>query len=193
MKERKSITFILILVFAVSILAIVIPKLARVKDEDKAGKDFAEASTEETTEETTEEIRMIKVYVSGEVNNPGVYEVREDMRVEDVIKIAGDASENADIEKINLAEYVYDAQQIDVPSKNDENYSSADSSAGGKININTADIYQLESLSGIGESRAQDIIKYREKNGRFKKIEDIMNISGIGQKIFDGFKDKITV
>lgn len=141
----------------------------------------------------------IFVYVCGEVNFPGVYELEEGSRVFEAIEAAGGALEGADLDSVNQAALLTDGQQIKIYSKeemsnnislNNENNTSASS---GKVNINTADKTLLMTLPGIGESRAGDIIKYRDEHGLFSSIEDIKNISGIKDKMFEKIKDYIEI
>ncbi|HHV74031.1 MAG TPA: ComEA family DNA-binding protein [Thermoanaerobacterium sp.] len=153
------------------------------------------SNTGETIE--NEKSKEIKVYVTGLVKSPGVYTMREGDRIDDAIKMAGGALDGADLSDINLAEKVKDEQMIKVP-KIGENYASNDKSSSsnatnGKININTATKEELDTLPGIGEVTAQRIIDFREQHGNFQRIEDIMNVSRIGPKLFEQIKDKITV
>ena len=146
-----------------------------------------------------EKISKFFVYVVGEVNEPGVFEVLEGTRVYEVIELAGGTTADADISRLNLAKILEDEEKITVPkvitisedvSNTLENGSSI---SNGIININTADINALSTLSGIGKSTAEKIIKYRNENGYFNSIEDIMNVSGIGENKFNSIKDNITV
>jgi competence protein ComEA len=142
------------------------------------------------------------VDVKGQVKMPGVYASSQDERVIDVVQRAGGLTENADESKVNFAEHVQDAMVIYIPAKGEEGSIpqglASDSSATGgtkqgKINLNKADENELQNLPGIGPSKAAAIIEYRETNGAFKSVEDLKNISGIGDKTFDKLKDLITV
>ena len=141
-----------------------------------------------------EEYETIKicVYVVGEVNSPGVFEVDDGMRIHEVIELAGGITENADVSRINLAKILDDEEKITVPKKIiiDENVESEDS---GLININSASAEKLSTLDGIGKSTAEKIIRYREENGYFNSIEDLINVSGIGESKFNAIKDDIEV
>lgn len=143
------------------------------------------------------------VYICGYVNKPDVYQCREGARVYEVIELAGGFRDEADREYLNLVAVVTDGQRIYVPSK-DEGLSASDnrdfdggngSNYGGsaKVNINTAGVEQLMKLPGIGESRAADIVSYRNANGRFERIEDIMKVSGIKNASYEKIKDLIKV
>jgi competence protein ComEA len=145
------------------------------------------------------------VYVSGAVATPGVYTLPPHSLVNDALKAAGGASAEADLDRINLALEVRDQQQIHVPRKGESGSaqptlpSSPDSAATSampsakRININTATLAELETLPKIGPSIAQRIIDYRTRNGPFKTIEDIKNVSGIGDATFEAIKDLIAV
>ena len=148
------------------------------------------------------ENKIIKAYIAGAVRNPGVYEIAEGARVDDLLELAGGHTEEADLLRVNLAAYVNDAQRVIIPSVNNEmDYVFEDGEAetgerdkpGSLININTAAADQLTTLPNIGPSRARSIIEYRESNGGFKAIDDIKKISGIGDAIFNSIKDRITV
>lgn len=164
----------------------------------------------ETIEEKNDE-EIVVVHVIGEVNNPGVVTLPEGSRIIDAINMAGGKTEEADLSKINLAYIVEDGTQIYIPRIN-ENLNQVNLISDGagigviindsdveenkveaKVNINTANKEKLETLPGIGETTAQKIIDYRESNGKFKTIEDIKNVSGIGDAKYESLKDKITV
>lgn len=155
----------------------------------------------------------IFVDIGGEVAAPGVYEVTEGTRLFEVINRAGGLTEEADIDVINRAETVYDGQKILIASyeetrsgKNTAGTGDGQTTGSGagfaqgtgntegeKVNINTADSAELQSIPGIGPSKADRIIEYRNTQGRFNTIEDIKNISGIGNKTFESIKKYIVV
>ena len=133
------------------------------------------------------------VYVTGEVVNPGVYTLSPTSdRVADAIKAAGGFTEYADVDSINQAEVLTDGQQIRVPAIG-ESPSLADPAEGSLIDINTASLERLQTLAGIGPVKAQAITDYRQGNGPFARIEDIVNVQGIGEATFESIKDRITV
>ena len=148
-------------------------------------------SREESKSETSQE--TLCVYVCGAVNTPGVIYLDEDSRVCDAIKAAGGITADADINVLNQAEKITDGQKIYVPLIGESYAGYTDESKSSLININTAGVNELLTLPGIGESKANAIIAYRNDNGRFKKIEDIMNISGIKEAAFNKIKDNICV
>ena len=141
------------------------------------------------------------VDIGGEVMKPGVYEVSDGTRLFEVIDKAGGLTEDADIDGINRAETVQDGQKIMIgrhgenPDENRDSYSAnkVPDSGEGKVNINTADAAALQTIPGIGPSKADRIIEYRESEGKFNEIDDIKNISGIGNKTFESIKEYITV
>lgn len=141
----------------------------------------------------------IGVYISGEVKNTGVYYLKKDSRITDLINICGGLTEEADVSKINPAQKLNDSDKIIIPKKEEnlntqsiEDTNESDINVQEKININTATKDELTSLNGIGESTANKIINYRNKN-KFKEIEDIMNVPGIGEAKFNNIKDYICV
>lgn len=166
------------------------------RSEPKPDNDSTEDNIQEVEETGTE--NLFYVYVIGAVYKPGVVEVEEGTRLYQVIQKAGGALETADLSKINLASIVKDEQKITVPyieNKGDEvNGNSSNVQVGTRlVNINTANEAELQTLSGIGASTAKKIVDYRNQNGDFNTVEEIMNVSGIGQSKFDSIKDDITV
>lgn len=161
--------------------------------------------------------KTVTVHVIGEVNTPGVVTLEEGARIIDAINAAGGKTEEADLSKINLAYIVEDGVQIYVPSITEvanigdnekKEYIREDAGEGviistatqeegeekqTKVNINTANLEKLQTLPGIGESTAKKIIEYREKNGKFQTIEDIKNVTGIGDSKFNNIKELIIV
>ena len=153
---------------------------------------------------------LIYVDVKGAVKSPGLYQVQAGDRVLDAIGLAGGLNDQADSKRINLSQRLQDQMVVYVPALDEEldqgemqalspmmtgSPSAAGSSQGDsqKININTADASQLQEISGIGEKKAADIIQYRESKGSFQKIEEITEVSGIGDKTFEKIKEQITV
>ncbi|MEH7494278.1 helix-hairpin-helix domain-containing protein [Neobacillus niacini] len=154
------------------------------------------------TQNQTKVAESFIVDVKGQVKMPGVYSSSPEERVIDVVQRAGGLTENADESKVNFAEHVQDAMVIYIPAKGEEgnipqgltsNPSDTGGTKQGKINLNKADENELQNLPGIGPSKAAAIMEYRETNGPFKSVEDLKNISGIGDKTFDKLKDLISV
>lgn len=131
----------------------------------------------------------VLVHVSGAVEAPGVYELPLGSRARDAIEMAGGASEDADLNRINLARVLQDGQQIHVPIVGDDSGEAVQF----PININIASVEQLSQLPGIGEVTAQAIIDYRESQGPFQRIEDIQNVSGIGPNTYENIRELISV
>jgi len=142
---------------------------------------------------------FILAHISGDVISPGVYELVPESRAIDLINAAGGFTDEANREAVNQAGKIHDGAYIHVPSITDESFyefnhneTYADSTDL-NININTAVQMDLESLPGIGPAKAEDIITYREENGWFLSIEDIMNVPGIGPSLFNDIKDMIII
>jgi competence protein ComEA len=146
---------------------------------------------------------IVVVYVSGWVRHPGVYEFQAGQRVIDAIKRAGGVRMGADVSGINLAALLTDAMQISVAKRGPPRAGPAGSGTSvgagatgaddGVVNLNTATVDQLDSLPGIGPTLAQRIIDYREAHGPFRTVEDLLNVSGIGDKKFADLRAKVTV
>ena len=150
-----------------------------------------------------EEKTIIKVHIDGQIKNRGVVELEEGSRLVDAIEKSGGLTEEADTSNINLADILQDGEKVYIYSKQEvkelksigklneeiDNTTKKDN----KININTATQAELEEITGIGPSLAQKIIEYRESNGKFKDIEELKNVSGIGDKKFESMKSQITI
>ncbi len=138
----------------------------------------------------------IYVHITGAVKNPGVYIFEKKPRVIEVVEKAGGFKKDAATSGINQAELVEDGTQIVIKNRGDTKTSVKDLPEQERsclVDINTAGKEQLMTLAGIGESKAMAIIAYREEHGKFKKIEDIMNITGIKNGVFDKIKSQIRV
>lgn len=151
----------------------------------------------EASEGSPEDVHAeIQVHVGGEVVTPGLYKLEDGARINDAIQAAGGFTENANKDSLNLAKILEDGEQLVIPSKSGtsaEGGGASSSTNNGKVNINTADLATLQTLSGVGPATAQKIIDFRTANGKFKSIEDIKKVSGIGDKTFEKFKDQICV
>ncbi len=138
----------------------------------------------------------MRVYVSGAVARPGVYLLPPHSIGEAAIQAAGGATGEADLEGVNLAQELHDQEHFHVPHRNEAGAAPAPQgtpAAGVRININTATAQELDQLPKIGPVTAQQIIEFRSRNGPFQRVEDIMQVKGIGQATFDQIKDMITV
>lgn len=186
-----------------------------VEGEDSARKEREASSSEASDSQMAEEsAKLLGVHVTGAVKNPDrVYYLPEGSRIEDAISQAGGATEEADLSRLNLADYVRDSQQIYVPVKGEEipELAGADSDGrqsgkedeqvaqegsgeeNGLTNLNTATKIELMELPGIGEATADRIIAYRDESGPFTSIEELMQVKGIGESKFETLKAYITV
>ena len=170
------------------------------KTEDYSGVSFSNTSNETNNKYEKAENRhdeKIFVDVKGAVKHPGVFETTKDKRVKDLIEEAGGLLEDADTSTLNLSQKVKDLMVIYVLNHGEKPKQISDggssSSNADVININIANLEQLMKISGVGKTKAEAIISYREKNGDFKKKEDITKVRGIGKATFEKIKDKIEV
>lgn len=217
-RKKKLIIIISIIVLIIVLLTIYILNNIDFSNEEKE----EEIVTEKIEKKEKKESNLLKVDIKGEINNPGIYTLEEGSRVIDVIESASGLTNNADTSVINLSKKIEDEMVIIIYSKKevkefsktkeiekqvqekciqkDEDalkndaciYSKETTEVTGKININTATKEELMTLKGIGESKALDIIKYREKK-KFENIEELKEVSGIGEALFAKIKENITV
>lgn len=166
--------------------------LTLVQEDATAGETAADSAAPENAS------GEVVVHIAGAVSSPGVYTLPADSRVDDAVRAAG-ATADADLSQLNLAQKLADGQKITVPvagatpADGSSAATTADSDNGGLININTATQEELESLPSIGEVRAQAIITYREEHGGFRTIDELKEVSGIGDKIFADISPHVTV
>jgi len=206
MYEHKVYVIITVIIAFVAIFYFLEESKSSVSDvENIVPQEIKEEKDIPQAQEEIQEPEMIMVDVKGQVTMPGVYSSSQGERVIDVIHRAGGLTENADESQVNFAEHVQDAMVIYIPAKGEEgvtvpagttvNPSNTGGTSGNqaKINLNKADETQLQNLPGIGPSKAAAIIEYRETSGLFKNVEDLKDISGIGDKTFEKLKDLITV
>ena len=160
---------------------------------------------EENSVTESKESDKVIVHITGEINNPGIIELESGDRIFNAIEKAGGTTKNADTSKINLAQVVEDGMKINVPNINDKeivteetvstvsNSNNIQQKKQSIVNINSASQAELETLPGIGPSIASKIVNYRKEKGKFSKIEDIKNVSGIGEAKFEKIKKYIKV
>ena len=155
---------------------------------------LSEVQSTPVTESSTEPIK-IYVHICGEVNNPGVYELAEGSRIFEAVEAAGGFTEEAAQASLNLAQVISDEEQIVILTQDEaeEKARLEREQAAGIVNLNTASKEQLMTLTGIGESRAEDILRYRQESGGFQNIEEIMSVPGIKESAYLKIKDSITV
>lgn len=208
MQNKSKVSKVIIMFLLISIVVFCMVGCAEEQKDDL--KSFSlesqeDLSTEESIEnaEVEEEITIsetIYVYVCGAVETPGVYELKADARVYNAIACAGGLKEDADPDYINQAKLLSDGEQIYIPTQEEvaqggisEQIAKSSGDTEGKIDINIATKEELMTLNGIGESRAENILRYRQEQGGFQCIEDLMNVEGIKEGIFQKIKDSITV
>lgn len=160
-----------------------------------------EGTASDTADQNVIEARTVLVHVAGAVANPGVVELTDGARVLDAVARAGGAVDDADLTAVNLARVVVDGEQIVIPRVGEVPPVTSGASAGGAspgnatglVNINTADAATLETLSGVGPAIASRIVAWRDENGPFRSVDELLAVSGIGEKTLDGFRDQVTV
>ncbi len=171
---------------------------------EESKNNIEEKEIKENEEEQKEVGTGIFVHIDGWIQNPGVYEIKENDRVNAIIEKAGGLKEGASIKSINLAARLSDGDKIYIPNREEDkqietaeakgnNIGTVKITKNNKININKASISELKQITGIGESTANKIIDYRDNVGKFKKIEDIKEVKGIGDSKYESIKDKITI
>ena len=207
--KQKKIILIIILVIALITYYYLYTK----NNTEEINNENLEITNNETQEESKEEEKIV-VHITGAVNKEGIVELQTGARITDAIEKAGGAKENADIKNINLATILEDGMKVHIPTVeetqankeniNVENNASSQIDTGtkeatsntktqGKININTATKEELDTLPGIGPSTAAKIIEYRKENGKFKNIEEIKEVSGIGDAKYEKIKELINI
>ena len=192
-----------------------IEKNITVSEESKDNKE--KEGNEEDKKENISSETGIFVHIDGYVNNPGVYQIKENERTNVLIEKAGGLKNGYSIKNINLAAKLSDGDKVYIPSIEEEktlgnqnnnisvntvgkhtnngnnSNNNVNITKNNKINVNTANVSELKQITGIGESTANKIIDYRQNVGKFKKIEDIKEVKGIGDSKFESLKNKITI
>ena len=201
--KKEQVVILVIVLISISLMGykFIFADLVKVKEEPlEILNQTIEIDYQDTdNKDREEENKIIMVHISGEVYYPGLIELESGSRVKDVVELAGGLKKDADMDRINLAKKVADEEKIYVPGKGEEisgdmlietGSTAAQSTSNPKVNLNTCSKEQLMALPGIGEVTATKIIDYRNTN-KFKTIEDIMNVSGIGSKKFEALKELI--
>ncbi len=174
------------------------------EETDPEGSETApEVAPTEEIVGAVEDDATVCVYLCGAVWEPGIYEVPAQSRIYELVELAGGLNADADATSVNLAETVQDGEMVFIPTEAEtaagvqaivsQGAASDAQNADAKVNINTADAARLTSLNGIGESKAAAIVAYREEHGAFQSVEEIMEVSGIGEGTFEKIKDDITI
>ena len=220
MFEKKKKILIIATVLIIALIGGIIYFYTQASDADFLNFEDEKNETIDTSdwtnsiiEDTTKEEKKILIHITGEVNNPGVVSLKEGARIIDAINEAGGSTEKADLGKVNLAYILEDAQKVYIPSTNEADNKDYVSESSGQItvvtdsandliakanekimvNINTANEVELQRIPGIGEIIASRIVAYRKQNGKYKTIEDIQNVSGVGTSKFQKIKQYICV
>lgn len=165
-----------------------------------------EAEMEQSVNESSAEPEIIKVDVKGAVKSPGIFTAQAGDRVIDLISAAGSFTEKADTDKVNFAQIIEDQMVIYVPEIGEEDKGNLENiqvgtsgdavikgTSGGLVNLNTATQEDLQTLTGIGPSKADAILEYRETVGKFKEVDELKQVTGIGDKTFERLRDSISV
>lgn len=169
-------------------------------EDNKMAKNTEEEQEEKQEPEEPKE--EIFVHVCGAVQLPGVYELKSGARIYEAVALAGGMRADAAAEYVNQAQLLTDGQQVYIPTETEVQQNTVGSleiaepegtDHSGKVNLNTASKEELMTLNGIGETRAESILAYRDANGGFQIIEDLMKVEGIKEGVFDKIKDRITV
>ena len=183
----------------------VISQLEMVDQETSPKEDISlpSSSQQKSEEKTDSSQEKIMVDVKGAVRQAGVYELPVGSRVYDAVQKAGGMTDEANSQSVNLAQKLEDESIVYVAKNGEEVAPVASASAGatggekqskdGKVNLNTATEAELQTIYGIGQKRAQDIIAYREEKGKFQSVDELKNVSGIGQKTLEKLKEHVTV
>lgn len=203
LSNQEKITIIFLLIIIVIVSGVILYR--NINSEEKFTINPTKNSMENNSTVKIE-VPPVTIHITGAVNNPGVYQLKSTDRIIDAVKIAGGATEEANLDAVNLASLLKDGQKIIIPyrivrspeeNSGDNSYKNINSiypsSHSDKININTANSNLLQSLPGIGPVLSERIVEYRNQNGFFNSIDDIKDVSGIGEKKFEGIKDLICV
>lgn len=191
------------------------PKAPTVFDEEEIATSTESTMITESSTTQTPHDETIYIDIKGAVKHPGMYRMTENDRLYDSIQKAGGLTKDADSQRVDYAQRLCDQMTIYIPKKHEKHHvithmpsspnqiasqqissstpTDTTTSSQNKVNLNTADATQLKTLTGIGDKRAEDIIAYRNSHGPFKQIEDIKQVSGIGDKTFEKLKDQLCV
>ncbi len=191
--ERIHIVLLIGVVLLVSLVLFSQFRNDEMLERTSATSIFDEEEEELSFTEIKEENSMIVIDIKGAIEKPGVYELKEGSRIYEAIDQAGGLLEGADENSLNFAELLYDEMMVYVPFLEDDVQVNEGVGNNGKIPLNRADQALLEQLPGIGPAKAQAIIAYREENGPFKDVDELLDVSGIGPKSLERLRDYIVL
>lgn len=202
-KEKIIITVVILVISIIGLKLFLSKNAAKVSQFEEVVLTDTTDLIAETEKENNDVIKMY-VDIKGAVKLPGMYEVTSDMRVLNVIDMAGGLKETADDSQVNFSQRIEDQMVIYIPVEGEElsetviagtnsNTANISKDEEGKINLNQATKEELMTLSGVGEKKAEKIIEYREENGSFKTIEDLKNVNGFGEKSFESLEKYISI
>ncbi|MGO5065989.1 ComEA family DNA-binding protein [Clostridium sporogenes] len=201
MKDKKKIIGSIIIVFILAIFTVIGYALSKPEKANINEEEIFVENIKSTEKENKKSEKEITVYINGEVKNPGVYKLKDNSRVEELIKISGGYTSNADTYKLNLAKKLKDEDYIYIEKKGQNNGGTNNNAAptnsaidsNGKVDLNSASKEELKTIPGIGDVTAQKIIDHREKQGTFKNFEDLKAIGRIGDKTIERIKEKAEI
>ncbi|EMC0702622.1 helix-hairpin-helix domain-containing protein [Enterococcus faecalis] len=194
-----SIVILITLLVGIYLMVNKEPRVDTTMWEETSLTTTAEVATDATKERAE---TMIYVDIKGAVKVPGIYQLKNQQRIWDALALAGGVSEEADTVQVNYAQKVKDQMIIYVPKKGEavaqsletlQESAPAQQNQEEKINLNTATEAELQTISGIGAKKAQEIIRFRDEQGPFKTVEELKNVPGIGEKTVERLKDMLTV
>ncbi|MGF2054995.1 helix-hairpin-helix domain-containing protein [Vagococcus fluvialis] len=202
-KEKIIITVVILVISIIGLKLFLSKNAAKVSQVEEVVLTDTTDLIAETEKENNDVVKMY-VDIKGAVKLPGMYEVTSDMRVLNVIDMAGGLKEIADDSQVNFSQRIEDQMVIYIPVEGEElsetviagtnsNTANISKDEEGKINLNQATKEELMTLSGVGEKKAEKIIEYREENGSFKTIEDLKNVNGFGEKSFESLEKYISI
>lgn len=194
-----SIVILITLLVSIYLMVNKEPRVDTTMWEETSLTTMAEVATDATKERAE---TMIYVDIKDAVKVPGIYQLKNQQRIWDALALAGGVSEEADTAQVNYAQKVKDQMIIYVPKKGEpvpqsletlQESAPAQQNQEEKINLNTATEAELQTISGIGAKKAQEIIRFRDEQGPFKTVEELKNVPGIGEKTVERLKDMLTV
>ena len=188
--KQKQLISVSILIMLAILSSVLYPRCKSSFQDDEQAIEIIKSRSDEIKKAVN-----ICVYVCGKVVSTGVYMLEDGARVIDAINIAGGATDEANLRAINLAQELSDGMMINVPDENSPDITCSQMMVqpGNKLDINTANAQQFQELPGIGPSLAERIIKYRQENGEFSSVDELLNVSGIGEKKLEGIRELVDV